>query len=69
MAGRSNPKRDKVLEAARKTAKSAKTAIIDPLLLYGRAMRMISRPITRICGGRSAHAAAEISAGTARAHA
>ncbi len=63
MAGRSNPKRDKVLEAARQAAKSSGKPTIDPILLYGRASADdIEAYNAEMLAAGSAHAAAEIAA-------
>ena len=67
MAGRSNPKRDKVLEAARKAAKAAKAPAVDPILLYGRASTDdIEAYTAEMLAAGSAHAAAEIAAWTGK---
>jgi glutamate dehydrogenase len=63
MAARSNPKRDKVLEAARQAAATQSEPAIDPILLYGRASvdDLEAYDVDMLVAG-SVHAAAEIGA-------
>lgn len=67
MAARSNPKRDKVLEAARQAAKALQSPIIDPMLLYSRASAddLEAYDVDMLAAG-SVHAAAELAAWTGK---